>query len=288
MTTSSWNLLNSQNIIAGVHGVGDYYFDFIPNENVYAVSTDADDSDTLFIDVNNDYIMDFQINAICDAFGFWHHFEYCSITPLNGNMLSAAPYDSCFANCPVDSFLFTIPMVEPISLNDTIDNYNTWIDSSAYLNLGGYDCCIPNGCGYGCNHANFSNQQKYIGIKVNAAGGLYFGWIKINQVVNDSMIVDDFACNYFAIGLESYNTGLDFSIYPNPASSETTVQFNKSVNHAILTVYDISGQLVKQISNISSTSLKLTCDNLSNGIYFIKLTQSGSTHFAAKTMIVNK
>jgi len=62
------------------------------------------------------------------------------------------------------------------------------------------------------------------------------------------------------------------SVYPNPASSATTIVF-QNVNHEryTLKLFNILGQTVCTISNISGDRIKLTRNNLTSGLYFYQL-----------------
>jgi len=63
---------------------------------------------------------------------------------------------------------------------------------------------------------------------------------------------------------------IDFSIYPNPATN--FVQINGAINSNIQ-VLDISGKLVKLITNIDNTNsyFRINVSDLENGTYFIKI-----------------
>lgn len=60
-------------------------------------------------------------------------------------------------------------------------------------------------------------------------------------------------------------------IFPNPFSSETTLQADPPLKNATLTVENSLGQTVKQIKNISAQPVILTRGNLPNGLYFVRL-----------------
>ena len=62
-------------------------------------------------------------------------------------------------------------------------------------------------------------------------------------------------------------------VYPNPFSTQTTLQTSKIFTDATLTVYNSFGQQVKQIKNISGQTITLHLDTLPSGLYFTRLTQ---------------
>ena len=77
------------------------------------------------------------------------------------------------------------------------------------------------------------------------------------------------------------------NIFPNPFSSETTLQTDKPLKNATLTIYDCFGQEVKQLKNISGQTLTLSRDNFPNGLYFIHLTEENKS-YTDKLIITDK
>lgn len=63
------------------------------------------------------------------------------------------------------------------------------------------------------------------------------------------------------------------NIFPNPFSTQTVLRTDKNLKGATLTVYNLYGQTVKQIKNISGQTVTFSRDNLQSGLYFIQLTQ---------------
>ena len=82
--------------------------------------------------------------------------------------------------------------------------------------------------------------------------------------------------------------GLNFSIYPNPFFSQTTIKTDKNLRDAALTVYNLYGQVVKQIKNISGQVITLHRDNLPSGLYFICLTHNNKSFITDKLVITDK
>jgi len=76
-------------------------------------------------------------------------------------------------------------------------------------------------------------------------------------------------------------------LFPNPFSYSTTLQTSVILDKAILTVYNSYGQKVKEIKNISGQTVTLYRDNLSMGLYFIRLTQDNKTILSDKLEITD-
>ena len=76
-------------------------------------------------------------------------------------------------------------------------------------------------------------------------------------------------------------------VFPNPFSTVTTLQTDIILKSATLTIYNLYGQTVKQIKNISGQTVTLFRDNLSSGLYFIRLTQDNKIISADKLVITD-
>lgn len=79
----------------------------------------------------------------------------------------------------------------------------------------------------------------------------------------------------------------NIKIYPNPFSSQTTLQTDNLLHNATLTVDNYFGQTVKQIKNISGQTITLHRDNLSIGLYFVRLTQDNKVIATDKLIITD-
>ncbi len=77
-------------------------------------------------------------------------------------------------------------------------------------------------------------------------------------------------------------------IYPDPFSSETTLETDKLFNNVILSVYNMQGQLVKQIKNINGHAVTLHRDNLTTGIYYLQLIQDNEIYDIEKFLITDE
>ncbi len=79
------------------------------------------------------------------------------------------------------------------------------------------------------------------------------------------------------------NNALQFSIYPNPATADITLN---NVSHgSTIKVIDVTGKLI-YFEKVRSTSLIIETNNWSNGMYFIQIENEGA--IAQKKLIINK
>jgi hypothetical protein len=88
------------------------------------------------------------------------------------------------------------------------------------------------------------------------------------------MVFKTFVTIYTATSpVEDFTTSV--SIWPNPFSINTTLTTRDLLSKATLRIYNVCGQLVKCIDNISGNEIRIGRDNLESGIYFIRLEQAG-------------
>ncbi len=89
----------------------------------------------------------------------------------------------------------------------------------------------------------------------------------------------------------SVNNNLNYSdeltIFPNPFNTSTTLQFNSSIKNAELNIYNLYGQKVKTINNISGDQIKIERRNLNAGSYFYELKQDNKNIVTGKLIIAD-
>ena len=71
------------------------------------------------------------------------------------------------------------------------------------------------------------------------------------------------------------NTNIGLNIYPNPASDLVNVSFNTSTFRNVY-LYDIEGRMLNQYLNTSEKMLRFDSNELSSGIYILKVEQEGN------------
>lgn len=81
---------------------------------------------------------------------------------------------------------------------------------------------------------------------------------------------------------------LSVSVFPNPFSCETILQTNKLLRNATFTVYNSFGRKVKREKNITGQTVSFSCNNLSAGLYFLRITEENKTIGASKLVITDK
>ena len=74
---------------------------------------------------------------------------------------------------------------------------------------------------------------------------------------------------------------LPFKVYPNPANEVLFIKFDTDLTEFNLTITDPTGRIVKKESNVSS----VTISNLSNGLYYLHISQPNGNYYAVPVII---
>ncbi len=61
----------------------------------------------------------------------------------------------------------------------------------------------------------------------------------------------------------------DFQVYPNPVTNKLTLKNEKQIEK--LNILDISGKVIKEISNFTSNSIEINTSELNQGIYYLSI-----------------
>ena len=88
------------------------------------------------------------------------------------------------------------------------------------------------------------------------------------------------------VGIASVNPDLAFTIYPNPAKTEITIDAGSSIDkETTMALEDVLGQTLAS-KNINTSTTTLDLSGLSNGVYFIELRQGGKR--AVRKFVINR
>jgi len=87
------------------------------------------------------------------------------------------------------------------------------------------------------------------------------------------------------VGINTINEDLSFTIYPNPAKTQVTVDAGSLDKETTVVLEDILGQSLL-VKNITSSPVTVDLGSYSNGVYFIELRQGGKR--AVKKFVINR
>ncbi len=90
--------------------------------------------------------------------------------------------------------------------------------------------------------------------------------------------------NDCSLGTESFDD-IEVSIFPNPMETTTTILVSKSSSSISLAIYDLLGREIKRMES-NTNSFILEKEDLSSGIYILKITTAERTAVHSKKLIV--
>lgn len=96
----------------------------------------------------------------------------------------------------------------------------------------------------------------------------------------------DVVTNIGYLDNETSETNYNVTIFPNPFSQKTAIEFIYEQNEKyIFTLYNVVGQEVQQIENITSGQIDFERNNLNKGLYFFQLQNNSRTVGHGKLII---
>jgi hypothetical protein len=96
------------------------------------------------------------------------------------------------------------------------------------------------------------------------------------------------ATSCLTVGIENVQKDNFFDISPNPFSQSTQITLNKTYHNIALAVYDSRGKQVAQQQYKDCDKIQLSRNQLSNGLYFLKLTLDDKAVETGKMVISEK
>ena len=167
------------------------------------------------------------------------------------------------------------------SATDTLVGYNIYQNNSFYrFTTSLSQQCIPclgdTASAY-CN-SFMSFNMGYFYIHVTAV----YNFSNIESTYDDSAHFDGLATNI----VETKNQN-SCSISPNPFITQTILSSSGVFSNATLTLYNMLGQQVHRVSNLTGRTIVLQRDNLATGFYLMRLIQDNKIIATEKLIITD-
>lgn len=87
------------------------------------------------------------------------------------------------------------------------------------------------------------------------------------------------------INTQTQNVSQTINLFPNPISTQMQLHMDNPLKNATVTVYNILGQQVMEYKNINGSYVMLKTNNLTNGIYFVRILQSSEIIAVRKVVV---
>ena len=104
--------------------------------------------------------------------------------------------------------------------------------------------------------------------------------------LNNCNLCDTFTVMEPGSGIATLNSSSEYSVFPNPFRTSTTIKLkNVSAERTLITLYTTTGQVVFQ-TDFRGNEFILSGDNLSSGVYFLKIYNLSSDELRMIQLIV--
>ncbi len=176
--------------------------------------------------------------------------------------------------------------------SDTLMNYDTLHHNDFFIvkyTSSGAEIWSKSGGG--------EDNDEIYDLSTDIYGNVYaFGRSTSNSMALDSIFIVNNSIDVFVgqIGpqimtniIEEYLAFPKLVIYPNPSTSYVNIQFSYYLTNAELSVYDLKGQKVLEIGNISGQDIMFNIDKLITGTYFTIVTQNEKIIGSAKMIVMD-
>ncbi|MCX6294965.1 MAG: T9SS type A sorting domain-containing protein [Bacteroidetes bacterium] len=248
----------AQYIKAGIYYSTDIYTDIIPDDSLKLLGTGMYSSEAnLILDVDHFFCALGGGSSVCSSASLDR-----SRALIYSQQVTCGVWPGVFKGYPVP-----VPLNygDSISSNYSYHNYNNVIwgagyGSWAYPSMNPWD----------------SIGEHYIGFKLYVTNDTLFGWIRVEEVSNEKVVVKDYACNINPNVIIPVNSN-SFMIYPNPANGAITINTDGLEGH--LKLYSVLGTFVKDIVvSTGQTSCIIETGDLAEGVYILYSKYSGEYH----------
>ena len=177
--------------------------------------------------------------------------------------------------------------------NDIIETADGHLAIAGDINYTTGFLLVVDSLGNGCNQQHTNTTVTNITLTVTHPTIFAYPLIITDSIFSDTLnsipvIKTDICSVTTAINEQENISSNTILVFPNPFSTQTTLETDNLLHNATLTVYNCFGQTVKQIKNISGRTVVLSRDNLASGMYFVRLTEESKIIAADKLVISDK
>jgi hypothetical protein len=220
--------------------------------------------------------------------------------PVNGRLMMPVPFSMNSTRTHHSTFTISGVYTDPnTNIPINVQNKTTYIQNftadgqgTVITPTGTYNCIRVKEFSYQIDsiYADITNTGNYVFTAVDgpkdttlayrwASNGLpcYRFQIELDPQTNQVKRASFFDNDLVFTSLHNTNQSFEGLIYPNPINSGNTFQIQNSEGYNQLLVYDMHGNLVKQESLMSNSLNTIAIDELSNGIYLLKMTGNKSS-----------
>jgi len=102
---------------------------------------------------------------------------------------------------------------------------------------------------------------------------------------NEEHVFGNGDCTSMLATTNTFDAGQKVVFSPNPVATELAISSAWPLENATFKMYNMQGQLVREIHNLNGTQLSLNRENLNTGLYLAELYEDGALIKTAKIIV---
>ena len=204
----------------------------------------------------------------------------------NNNAVNTYPTSQVHLHLLTDNFAYETEWVLKNASNEVVSSGGPYEYAESNTNFY-YDIDVVTGQ---CYTFEIIDNQSFDGICCTYGEGMY-------QLTGDNYAViasgGDYGAGETTDFAVSEATGVNnllantISIYPNPTNGLVNIQLNNNTGNFSYAVVNTVGQQVRQ-GNLEHNNTSLDLSELTNGVYFMKITNTTNQHYMLKKIVISK
>ncbi len=260
------------------------YTDLIPDSTI-SVIINPSSSGYYYLNLDNDALSDFSLQHFVPDTASFKALEL----RFYGDNPSAQPQGEVL----LDSLSFP----RKIGMGELIGSASSHLWGNG-TNASSNSQWLNDGSGGGNWHGG---EEGYLGLRIKKSGQWHYGWVRFYILPGErGFEVKDYAYNKTPNASinagQKFTTGIgnigdenenSISIYPNPFRYSTTIKFQETINNLEINIFNLYGQKMKTLTQISGDIVTLEKGNLASGLYFYQINQDNKS-MATGTLIITE
>ena len=250
---AGWQYARTGVAYAGLYAVNGFGLDYREYLQVKLDST---------LELDSCYFVEFYCNL--------HNKSYFSINKL-GAYLSNTAVSAVGPSTWGLVLQYTPQIVSHTFLTDTLNwmqiaGYYHAIGGEKYITIGNFDLDNPSDT----LHTGYGTAYPY-------------------YLIDDVTVKKISGCDTVGVGIQKYNNDLSFNLSPNPNDGNMILKYSTKPNSkAEMKIYDVTGRLINsyKLTEGDNNTLKISEDELQNGIYFYNVIIDNKVKSQSKIVIV--
>jgi hypothetical protein len=138
----------------------------------------------------------------------------------------------------------------------------------------------------GCRETDVATQVDNVG-SLASGGAAQAHTFSINDLSTQITQAGLSTTLCFAAGQEKLHTNNNVRVFPNPASSQFTLENDEEFKQANMIMYNTSGQVVKSYYMLTGKRLHFERENLTAGLYYIQISEPKKLYTRIKLLLMD-